>query len=209
MATSLKQTLRRAREAVYRTYYRLKYFPFAAERRRRSEAGHSGFLVIQIDALAHEDLNRALRRGWAPNLKPPRGAGLGAAPLPRRPPERHAGGPGRHLLRHQGWHSGLPLLREGGGTGAHRLPSCRPCSTSGTASRRPAYWPAAPATSTCTTAAPTARIFTMAGPGAAAPLPGHGRRAPLPAPAAPPRARPAHGAGEPAGVHAGGDGTGW
>lgn len=60
--------------ALYRWYYRVKYFPFAAERRRRrredgTEPARRGFIVIQIDALAHEDLERALRRGYMPNLE--------------------------------------------------------------------------------------------------------------------------------------------
>jgi Type I phosphodiesterase / nucleotide pyrophosphatase len=60
--------LRRLRRALYRLYYRLKYLPFAAERRRRREAPQRGFIAIQIDALAHEDLLRALRRGYMPKL---------------------------------------------------------------------------------------------------------------------------------------------
>ncbi len=64
----------RLRRTIYRWYYRAKYFPFAAERRRRrdeaaTERARRGFIVIQIDALAHEDLERALRRGYVPNLK--------------------------------------------------------------------------------------------------------------------------------------------
>lgn len=49
----------------------MKYFPFAAERRRRRDDAHTGrgFIVIQIDALAHEDLERALDRGYMPHLK--------------------------------------------------------------------------------------------------------------------------------------------
>ncbi|HEX6939959.1 MAG TPA: alkaline phosphatase family protein [Longimicrobiales bacterium] len=63
----------RLRRTLYRWYYRAKYLPFSAERRRRSdEAGtehaRPGFIVIQIDALAHEDFERALRRGYMPHL---------------------------------------------------------------------------------------------------------------------------------------------
>ncbi len=54
---------------MYRLYYRVKYFPFTAERRRRSEANKRGFIGIQIDALAHADFERALRTGYAPNMK--------------------------------------------------------------------------------------------------------------------------------------------
>jgi hypothetical protein len=69
--------LKRLRHRFYRTYYRIKYFPFAKERRaRRTEQSGSlyshedrGFIVVQIDALAHADLERALERGFAPNLK--------------------------------------------------------------------------------------------------------------------------------------------
>src|SRR5690606_15511994 len=61
--------LRRLRRALYRLYYGLKYLPFAAERRARREDTRRGFVVIQIDALAHEDLERALQRGYMPQLK--------------------------------------------------------------------------------------------------------------------------------------------
>jgi hypothetical protein len=57
------------RRWLYRLYYRIKYVPFAAERRSRREAPGRGFIVIQIDALAHEDLERALERGWVPHLR--------------------------------------------------------------------------------------------------------------------------------------------
>jgi len=60
---------RRIRRAIYRGYYRLKYLPFAVERRRRTEADRRGFVAVQIDALAHEDLLRALERGWMPHLQ--------------------------------------------------------------------------------------------------------------------------------------------
>lgn len=58
-------------------YYRIKYFPFASERRARRKESHGslysherrGFIVIQIDALAHDDLERAVAKGFAPNLK--------------------------------------------------------------------------------------------------------------------------------------------
>ena len=64
----------RLRRALYRWYYRIKYFPFTAERRRRRSGADGrqadrGYIVIQIDALAHEDLERALRRGYVPNLR--------------------------------------------------------------------------------------------------------------------------------------------
>jgi hypothetical protein len=62
-------SLRRLRRALYRYYYRLKYFPFTQERKDRRERDERGFLVIQVDALAHEDLVRALDRGYAPNLR--------------------------------------------------------------------------------------------------------------------------------------------
>jgi hypothetical protein len=61
--------LKRLRRALYRFYYRLKYFPFTGERRRRLERDERGFVVIQIDALAHEDLVRAIDRGYAPRLR--------------------------------------------------------------------------------------------------------------------------------------------
>ena len=54
---------------LYRLYYRVKYHPFHAERRKRREEKRRGFIVIQIDALAHEDLLRAMKRGSAPTLK--------------------------------------------------------------------------------------------------------------------------------------------
>jgi hypothetical protein len=61
--------IKRLRRALYRFYYRLKYFPFTGERRRREERDERGFVAIQIDALAHEDLLRAMERGYAPNLR--------------------------------------------------------------------------------------------------------------------------------------------
>ncbi|HEX6308217.1 MAG TPA: alkaline phosphatase family protein [Longimicrobiales bacterium] len=61
--------LKRLRRSLYRLYYRLKYFPFTGERRRRREREERGFVVIQIDALAHEDLVRAMERGYAPRLR--------------------------------------------------------------------------------------------------------------------------------------------
>src|SRR5690606_16600314 len=61
--------LKRLRRSLYRFYYRLKYFPFTGERRRRLERDERGFVVIQIDALAHEDLVRAVDRGYAPRLR--------------------------------------------------------------------------------------------------------------------------------------------
>ena len=61
--------LKRLRRALYRYYYRLKYFPFTEERRQRKERGERGFIVIQVDALAHDDLLEALDRGYAPRLR--------------------------------------------------------------------------------------------------------------------------------------------
>ncbi|HSJ24633.1 MAG TPA: alkaline phosphatase family protein [Longimicrobiales bacterium] len=60
---------KRLRRALYLFYYRLKYFPFTNERRTRRERDERGFIVIQIDALAHEDLVRAMERGYAPTLR--------------------------------------------------------------------------------------------------------------------------------------------
>ena len=54
-------------------YYRIKYFPFAAERRAHAPHGEDelerGFIVIQIDALAHDDFRAALEQGYCPRLK--------------------------------------------------------------------------------------------------------------------------------------------
>ena len=50
-------------------YYRFKYFPFTRERRERRERSERGFVVIQIDALAHDDLVAAIHRGYAPYLR--------------------------------------------------------------------------------------------------------------------------------------------
>src|SRR3954467_4587627 len=60
---------KRIRYALYRYYYRLKYFPFAAERRQRLERDERGFVALQIDALSYDDLQYAIDRGYAPNLK--------------------------------------------------------------------------------------------------------------------------------------------
>lgn len=54
---------------LYGLYYRIKYFPFHAERRERREDTRRGFLAIQIDALALEDLERAMKLGYCPTLK--------------------------------------------------------------------------------------------------------------------------------------------
>jgi hypothetical protein len=63
--------LLRLRRSLYRFYYRIKYFPFNEERRRkrRKEDKRRGFVAIQIDALAYEDLERALQDGLVPHLK--------------------------------------------------------------------------------------------------------------------------------------------
>ena len=47
-------------------YYRLKYRPFAHE--RRPHDGRRGLLALQIDALAYGDLRRALRLGYCPTI---------------------------------------------------------------------------------------------------------------------------------------------
>jgi hypothetical protein len=60
---------KRLRRALFRWYYRVKYFPFAAERRRRRVDTHRGFIVIQIDSLAHEDMERALDQGHMPHVR--------------------------------------------------------------------------------------------------------------------------------------------
>ena len=66
---SAPSRLKRLRHALYRLYYRLKYFPFIGERARYAQARHGrGFVVIQLDALSHDDLLNAVRRGYAPNL---------------------------------------------------------------------------------------------------------------------------------------------
>lgn len=57
------------RRALYELYYRVKYLPFAAERRQRRQDTRRGFIVVQIDSLAHEDLERAIQRGYVPNIK--------------------------------------------------------------------------------------------------------------------------------------------
>ncbi|HSJ09834.1 MAG TPA: alkaline phosphatase family protein [Longimicrobiales bacterium] len=61
--------LKRLRRALFRFYYRLKYFPFTSERKHRREREERGFVVIQVDALAYDDLIEAMRRGYAPRLK--------------------------------------------------------------------------------------------------------------------------------------------
>ena len=63
--------MRRFRRALYRLYYRVKYFPFARERRQRArEHTHErGFVVIQLDALSHDDLGYAIQQGWAPHIR--------------------------------------------------------------------------------------------------------------------------------------------
>jgi hypothetical protein len=61
--------LDRLRHRFYRFYYRLKYLPFAEERRVRSSPAGRGFVGIQIDALAFEDFERALDAGHMPFLR--------------------------------------------------------------------------------------------------------------------------------------------
>ena len=59
----------RLRRRFYRAYYRLKYRPFRAELRQRPEHPGRGFVGIQIDALAFQDLEQALERGHMPFLQ--------------------------------------------------------------------------------------------------------------------------------------------
>lgn len=47
-------------------YYRLKYRPFARE--KRPYDGRRGLLALQIDALAYADLRRAMRLGYCPTI---------------------------------------------------------------------------------------------------------------------------------------------
>jgi hypothetical protein len=61
--------LPRLRRRFYHFYYRFKYLPFAQERRARREEHERGFVGIQIDALAFEDLERALAGGHMPFLR--------------------------------------------------------------------------------------------------------------------------------------------
>ena len=60
--------VQRLRRWFYRLYYRLKYLPFAEERRAHPETPGRGFVGIQIDALALEDLERAMAEGHMPFL---------------------------------------------------------------------------------------------------------------------------------------------
>lgn len=69
IGSSGEHWFRRVRRRLYRLYYRAKYFPFKAERRARRETQERGFVAIQIDALAHDDLLRGLRRGYLPNIQ--------------------------------------------------------------------------------------------------------------------------------------------
>ena len=62
-------TERRARPRagpLLRWYYRTKYKPFARE--RRPYDGHRGLIALQIDALAHADLLRAIDLGRCPTI---------------------------------------------------------------------------------------------------------------------------------------------
>jgi hypothetical protein len=66
---------KRLRRTLFRLYYRIKYFPFAGERRKRLQLREDGtgtergFIAIQIDALSHDDLITAIRQGYAPYLR--------------------------------------------------------------------------------------------------------------------------------------------
>jgi hypothetical protein len=51
---------------LLRFYYRNKYKLFSRE--KRPHDGRRGLIMLQIDALAHSDLMRALERGWCPTI---------------------------------------------------------------------------------------------------------------------------------------------
>src|SRR5688500_86845 len=51
---------------LLRWYYDLKYRAF--KRERRPHDGRRGLIVLQIDALAHADLRRALELGFCPTI---------------------------------------------------------------------------------------------------------------------------------------------
>jgi len=56
-------------DRLFRFYYFCKFFPFRKERlARRQEGASTGFVGIQIDGLAHPHLNRALDKGYLPNI---------------------------------------------------------------------------------------------------------------------------------------------
>lgn len=59
----------RLRRRFYHAYYRLKYLPFAGERRARDARTDRGFVGIQIDALAADDFEAALAQGHMPFLR--------------------------------------------------------------------------------------------------------------------------------------------
>jgi hypothetical protein len=61
--------LSRFRRRAHDLYYQLKYLPFARERRTHRDEPGRGFVGIQIDALAFEDLERALNDGHMPFLR--------------------------------------------------------------------------------------------------------------------------------------------
>ena len=61
--------LHRLLHRFYRLYYRVKYSPFAARRKEQSEEPGRGFVGIQIDALAFQDLEQAMAGGHMPFLR--------------------------------------------------------------------------------------------------------------------------------------------
>lgn len=52
---------------LLRAYYNLKYRPFKREKHRHD--GRRGLVALQIDALAYEDLRRAIERGYCPQIE--------------------------------------------------------------------------------------------------------------------------------------------
>jgi hypothetical protein len=61
--------VKRLQRALFRSYYRLKYFPFTRGRKDPGERTARGFIAIQLDSLAHGELVRAIELGYAPTLR--------------------------------------------------------------------------------------------------------------------------------------------
>lgn len=61
--------LHRLLHRFYRLYYRVKYLPFEAQRLEEKKEPGRGFVGIQIDALAFQDLEQAIADGHLPFLQ--------------------------------------------------------------------------------------------------------------------------------------------